>query len=164
MPIEVTDYINVKEKLEGFGCQLPDSGLALLPINLNTATSVTDLRNAAEASTIRKLMLGAGLPLSDIVERDKRPPYVKNKNADLILPVLFISSSLISQNPALFSIALNVISNYVYDQFRALTPGRTVKFEAVVGQENSEKYRRISYEGTEEGLKALPEVIREAFK
>jgi len=45
-----------------------------------------------------------------------------------------------------------------------LKPGRTVKFDVVLEDRESGKYRRIAYEGTEEGLKLLPASIREAIK
>jgi len=45
-----------------------------------------------------------------------------------------------------------------------LKPVRTVKFEVVLENKKSGKYSRIAYEGTEEGLKLLPDSIREAIK
>lgn len=163
MSITVTDYVDVPAKIGELGCVMPDSGLTLLPLNFDAAASISDLRHASETSTIRKLMQQEKLPLQDIVERGQRPPYIKNKSSDLVLPTLFLSAAFISQNPALVSIALNVISNYVYDRFRSMKPGRTVKCEIVV-EDRTGKYRRIAYEGTEEGLAVLPQSIREALK
>ena len=146
------------------GCTLPNSGLTLLPTNFDSADSIADLRHAAETSTVRKLMLQNGLPLGDIVESSQRPPYVKNKSSDLILPTLFFSASFLSQNSALVTVALNVVSSYVYESLHHLAPGRVVKFSVVVEDRKKRKYRHISYEGTEEGLKSLPDSIREAIK
>jgi hypothetical protein len=81
-----------------------------------------------------------------------------------VLPTLYLSAAFLSQNSPLASVALNVISNYIYDRFRALKPSRTVKFDVVLEDTKSGKYRRIAYEGTEEGLKLLPAAIREAIK
>jgi hypothetical protein len=164
MSVTVSDYIDVPERIAELGCVLPDTGLSLLPLNFDSAESISLLRHAADTSTIRKLMLQENLPLRDIVERDQRPPYVKNKSADLVLPTLFFSAALISQNPTLVSVSLNVISSYVYERFRALNPGRTVKVEIVVEDAENGKYRKIAYEGTEEGLSMLPDAIREATK
>jgi hypothetical protein len=164
MSITVSDYIDVKAKMGELGCSLPESGLTLLPLNLDSAASIAELRHASETSTVRKLLLQERLPLCDIVERDQRPPYIKNKSADLVLPTLYLSAAFLSQNSPLVSVALNVISSYIYDRFRALKPGRTVKFDVVLEDRESGKYRRIAYEGTEEGLKLLPASIREAIK
>jgi len=164
MSITVSDYIDVEAKMGELGCSLPESGLTLLPLNLDSAASIAELRHASETSTVRKLLLQERLPLCDLVERDQRPPYIKNKTADLVLPTLYLSAAFLSQNSPLVSVALNVISSYVYDQFRALKPVRTVKFEVVLENKKSGKYSRIAYEGTEEGLKLLPDSIREAIK
>ncbi|MFZ1084595.1 MAG: hypothetical protein WAN35_06500 [Terracidiphilus sp.] len=146
------------------GCSLPESGVTLLPLNFDSAASIMELRHASETSTIRKLLLQEHIPLCDVVERGQRPPYIKNKSADLVLPTLYLSAHFLSQNSPLVSIALNVISSYIYDRFRVSKPGQTVKFDVVFEDSKSGKYRRIAYEGTEEGLKMLPETIREAIK
>ena len=164
MSITVTDYVDVRAKAAELGCIVPESGLTLLPVNFDSAATVAELRHASETSTLRKLLKGENLPLLDIVERGQRPPYIKNKSADLVLPTLFFSATFLSQNPALVSIALNVVSSYVYDRFRSLKPGRTVKCEIVIEDRKSDKYRRIAYEGTEDGLNLLPQSIREAIK
>lgn len=162
MPLTITDCSDVSEKMTELGCVLPVSGLALLPYNFDSAASVSELRHASETSTVRKLLLHARLPLGDIARPGERPPYVKNKSSDLVLPTLFFSASFLSQNSALVTVALNVVSNYVYESLRHLRSGRVVKVAIVV--EDKGKYRRISYEGTEEGLNALPDSIREAIK
>lgn len=81
MPISTSEYINVAEKMADLQCQLPETGLALLPLNFESATSIADLRHASQTSTLKKLLVKEGLPLNDIVERSRRPPYVKNKSS-----------------------------------------------------------------------------------
>ena len=164
MSITVTDYIDVAARIAELGCVPPESGLTLLPLNFDSAASIGELRHASETSTVRKLLLQERVPLRDVVERDQRPPYIKNKSSDLVLPTLYFSAAFLSQNSPLVSVALNVISSYIYDRFRALKPGRTVKFDVVLEDTKNGKYRRIAYEGTEEGLKLLPASIKEAIK
>ncbi len=164
MSVTITDYVDVTAKIAELNCSSPGSDLTLLPLNFDSASSVGDLRHASETSTIRKLLLQEHVPFRDLVERSQRPPYLKNKSADLILPTLYFSALSLSQNPLLVSIALNVISNYVYDCFRGRGAGRTVKLHIIAEDAKKGRFRQIAYEGTEEGLKTLADSIREAVK
>jgi len=68
---------------------------------------------------------------------------------------------LLSQNPHLMTIALNVISNYLTEWFRGIPrDGRKVKLR-IITETKSGLYKEIEYEGPPDGLKDLPEVIRE---
>lgn len=160
----IAEYVNLAKKMADLGCIYPESGLALLPLNFESAKSMAELRHASQTSTIRKLFLNNGLPLSEIVERSQRPPYVKNKSSALVLPIIYFSASLYSQNPTLVNIALNVVSNYVFETLRGVGMGREVKLEIVIEKTKGKEYRRISYSGPVDGLKALPDSIREASK
>jgi hypothetical protein len=164
MPITITDYADVTAKIAELGCLPLGADLTLLPLNFDSASSIGDLRHASETSTIRKLLIQENLPFRDLVERGQRPPYIKNKSSDLILPTLYFSAVSLSQNPLLVSIALNIISNYVYDCFRGRGAGRTVKLHIVAEDAKKGRFRQIAYEGTEEGLSTLADAIREAIK
>lgn len=164
MSITITDYADVTAKIAELGCLPLGSDLTLLPLNFDSASSIEDLRHASETSTIRKLLIQENLPFRDLVERGRRPPYIKNKSSDLILPTLYFSAVSLSQNPLLVSIALNVISNYVYDCFRGRSAGRTVKLHIIAEDVKKGRFRQIAYEGTEEGLSTLADAIREAIK
>jgi hypothetical protein len=160
----ITDYPSVTEKTVHLGCVYPESGVTLLPLNFASATSISELRHASLTSTIRKLLLQGGIPLCDIVERSQRPPYVKNKSSTLILPILYFSASFLSDNPTLVTVALNVVSTYIYESLRHIGIGKTVRFQVVVEKKKNEVYKQITYEGSGDGLKELIDVIREAVK
>lgn len=160
MPTTVGEYVNVRKRIADLGCRHPEQ-LALLPLNFESASSIADLLQASEAATIRKLLLGEGLPIDDIVDRSRRPPYLKNKSHEWVAPILFISAALYSQNPNLVNVALNVIANYATDFFRGVSPAREVKLNIIVEKRKDEIYKQISYQGCIAGLKDLPEVIRE---
>ena len=164
MPTNITQYVSVAARAAELRCNCPQSGMALLPINFESAKSIEELRHASQTATIKKLLLNEGLTLSDIVERKQRPPYLKNKSSDLILPILYVSASLYSQNPSLVNVALNVISNYVFETLRGTGLGREVKLDIVVEKESDRQYVRVSYAGPSEGLKTLPDSIHEALK
>jgi hypothetical protein len=159
MATTVTDYIDVRMKAAELGCRYPQ-GIALLPINFDSAASVAELRQASEAATLRKLFVAEGLPVEDIVDRDRRPPYVKNKGFEWVAPVVFVSASLYSQNPALVSVALGVVANYATEFFKGLGADHEVKLDIVVGKKGG-AYKKVAYKGPVDGLKDLAEVVRE---
>lgn len=158
--VKITDFLDVSRKLSELGGN-PPGKLALLPINFETATSIDELLQASETLTIGKLLREQGLPLDNLVDRSRRPPYIKNKSHEWVAPILFVAVSWYSQNPALVSVALDVVGNYATAFFGGLRGNREVTLNIVV-QKKSGLCRKISYHGPAEGLKDLARVVREA--
>lgn len=138
----------------------PD-GLALLPINFESASSIAEFRQVSAAATVKTLFRNATIPYSELFEKSKKPPYVQNNAFEWIAPTIFVSAGLISANANYVSVALNVISNYATDFFKGMAGGKSVKLEVVVETTKTKTCMRISYEGDIEGLKDLPKIIRE---
>ena len=108
-----------------------------------------------ESATIKKLLLLDNLPYADVSRQNDPPKYVTEHSADLILPTIFISGALLSQNPQLVSLALNIISNYATDIFKGMRSEQTVKIDFV--SETAEGgYKNLSFEGSPQ---AIPEVM-----
>jgi hypothetical protein len=161
MAITVSDYIDIRGKALELGCRCPET-LALLPINFDTASSVSELLQASEAATVKKLFVAEGISIEYILDRDQRPPYVKNKSFDWVVPILFFSC-LYSQNPTLVSLALNVLANYATEFFRGEGMGgggSEVSLNIVVEKKNR-AYKKVNYKGPVDGIKDLASVIRE---
>lgn len=156
----VSDYPSVADRISALGCDFPESGVALLPLNFESATSVAEFRQPSEASTVKTLLRTAGLPYAEIVPRDKRPPYVHNNAFEWVAPTIFISAGVLSQNPDVVSVALGVLANYVTDFFKGRGKDAAIKLDVVVESTKAKTCKRISYEGTAEGLRELAEVIR----
>ncbi len=87
------------------GARYP-AGLALLPVNFDSAASIADFRQVSEAATVRTLFRNNGIPQEDIFEKAQRPLYIQNNALELILPTIFVSSALLLESPNLLSIAL----------------------------------------------------------
>lgn len=157
----ISDYISVSGRLEELGARYP-IGLALLPANFESAESTDSFRQLSTAATVKTLFRNNGIPQDDIVDRAKRPPYIQNNSFELILPTLFVSATLISENPTLLAIALNVISSYAVDFFKGMSGDKTVKAEVVVEKTKSKTCKKITYSGPVDGLKELAKVVKEA--
>ena len=156
----ISDYIDVSKKIADLGCRYPQ-GMALLPINFESATSRGEFLQASESATIKKLLRAQAVPLDDIVDRSERPPYIKNKSHEWVAPIIFVSASMYAQNQMLVSVALNVLGNYATDFFKGTHATHDVNLNIVVEKKNK-TYKKISYKGPVEGLKDLSQVIQEA--
>jgi hypothetical protein len=158
--VNVSDYVDVSTKLTDLGCNHP-TGFALLPSNFESAGSIDEFRQASEAATVKTLFRAAGIPHSDIVDKSKRPPYIHNNAIEWIAPTLFVSASLLSNNPELVSGALGVISTYVADFLKGATGKNLVKLNVVVEKTKTRTCKEISYEGDAEGLRNLTGAIQD---
>ncbi len=160
MTVQVSEYIDVKERCLELGKNVP-TGLAILPINFDIVSSKDELVHEDSVSTIRKLWRKAGIDETKIEKDGDKIPYEQRKSFELALPTVFISFSLLSQNPGLVSIALNIISNYATDFFKGVAGERKVKLDIVVEQSKTKKCKQIHYEGDIEGLNQLHQLIKE---
>jgi len=160
MPVHVSDYINVRERAIELDCNIP-TGLALLPRNFADAKIKEDLLHESTAPTVRILLRQAGITETALEREGERLHQAGQKDfAEWIGPIIFVSGALLSNNPQAISVALGVISNYLTDWFKGLTSGKNVRLDVVV-EAGEEGYKRISYEGPVEGLRDLPQVVRE---
>ena len=159
MTTNITEYPNVMERLNEFGCNVP-IGIALLPVNFETADSVEELRQVTEGATVKTLLRSANLPIIDIFPPEKRPPYIQNNAFDWLAPPLLIPLAIISQNPHVVDIALNVIANHISEFFSGLSEEKKIKLDVIVETPGSNGFKKISYEGNVAGLKEVANVVK----
>ena len=84
-------------------------------------------------------------------------PSVQNKHSQWEA-ALFISGALLSAEPNLVSIALNVLSNYLTDYFKG-SPRHEVKLTLVVERSEDHSCKKLTYEGDVSGLQSLSSAI-----
>jgi preprotein translocase subunit SecF len=159
MDTKIEDYVDVDERLVQLGCK-EASGITLLPTNFKSASKIEEFRQEAEAATVKTLFREAGIPLTEIVDREQRPKYIQNNFAEWVGPTLLISSALWSQNQYAVTLALNIISNYLTDLFRG-TKANNVKLNFVIRTTKSQTYKHISYEGNVAGIANLEKLLRD---
>lgn len=158
--IKVENYVNVKEKAQKLNLNIPLQ-IALLPKNFKTAKDKKELIHASTTPTVRKLWIQNNIQETPIEKSGEKIPCSAEKAFEWIGPTIFVSSLLLSQNPHLVNIALNVISNYLTDWFRGIAYNeRKVKLSIVV-ETRSGDYKEVKYEGPLDGLGKLPKIIKE---
>lgn len=156
MNYEIKD-IDLNNKLNELSLQLPH-GLTFFPENLETVASAdqfiftdstVDLNKLFKQENINVVYLGGDTELCR-----------NRKNADIYLPAIFFSLSLISENPTIISISLNVLSNYISDFLRGSFGRKTVHVDFYLETKEKRKIKKLSYNGDAEGLKEIHKIIR----
>jgi hypothetical protein len=161
MTTTVTECYSVGEKLHDIGCLEP-RGLVLLPINLELASSIGELRQAAETATLRKLLKRSGVVPEDVVDRSQRLPTIQNKSYEWIPPTIFVAAALWTENPNSVSVALGVIANYATDFFRGRSGEKSVNLDIIAEHSKNRNCKKVSYNGPASGLKELADIVRAA--
>ena len=161
MNVQERGFVDVVQRARDLGCRVP-TGLALLPRNFESAGSKDELLHESEAPTVRILWRRAGLVETPIEPEGERFPQISEKSFDeWVGPTLFVSGALVSQNPAVVSVALGVISNYLTEWFRGVPTGRRKATLDVVLEVGKRQYKKLHYEGPVEGLQELAAIARE---
>lgn len=158
MNIEVHDYVSVSDRLKSLGVPVP-SGLAILPNNLATAASISDLRQQVESDTVRTLLKTNEIAYVEIFDEDDQPPYLQQYGFEWFGPTLFVSAGLLSQNPSVLSVTLGLITNYLYDLFKGSKDGMAslnVIFQNVDGS-----CKEVRYSGPPDGLSKVAEIVKD---
>lgn len=142
---------------------IPDdasNSLLLLPMSIeHTLQGQEYVVYASSTTSVLKLLKSNSIPVRLAISETKRIAYQENRSSDWFAPTILISSALLSQNPELVSLAINIISSYVYDIFKgkAADPSTRCTF-AYVGKA---KGKMVHYEGPVSGLSKIPQIIKE---
>lgn len=158
MSIEITDYVNVKDKALSLGMNIPD-GMAFLPRNFHTANSKEELVHESSVPTLRALFREEGVWETRVEKEGEKIPNIQENAFQWVGPILFFGSTLILQNPVMVSIAINIISNYLSDWFKGTIGNKKVILDFVVEQPGTGSHKHIHYEGDILGLEKLPDII-----
>jgi hypothetical protein len=159
MTVTITDCVSVRERARQLGVSPPER-IAVLPANFETAVSSAQLLYPSEAATVKTLFRSNRIPLDNLMSSSESSRYIHNNDFEWLAPTLFVSWGIISENQTFVTVALNVLSNYITEFFRGIPGTRKVKFDIVVERNVEGICRKISYQGTPEGIRSLPEVIR----
>ena len=159
MSVEVSDYVDVKQRAAELGCNVP-TGLAILPRNFDTAASKADLAHQNPVPTIRVLWRKAELIETRIEQQGDRFPFVKDTEfGGWLGPVVFVGSSLLAGDPDAVSRAIGIIADYLTGWYAVVSAEQKVKLDIVVELGGGAGCKRIDYLGDVEGLRELPPLV-----
>ena len=161
--IIVENYVNVKEKAQKLKLNIP-SQIALLPLNFETAITKEELVHAPTTPTIRKLWRQNNIQETPIEKSGEKIPCSTEKAFECIIDIIFVSFLLLSQNPHLITIALNVISNYLTDWFKGIPYNEGKAELSIVVETRSGDCKKVKYKGPPDGLDKLLDKVDEIFK
>jgi hypothetical protein len=156
MNYKIEEY-TIADNLKRLDLKLP-SQLSFLPENIESAEKRDELIFTESMIELNKYFKANDLAL-DIFGGDTEL-YRSRKNADIYLPALFFSFSVISENPHLISVSLNILSNYIYDSLKGTIGKKTTHVEFHIESKEKGKVKKIDYKGDAEGLKDLEKVIK----
>lgn len=152
-----TEEIDINNKLDQLKLALP-KGLAFFPENLEEANEVADFIFPEPVTQINKVFKSNAL---DIVILGENLSLLKSrKNSDIYLPSIFLGLSLLTENPTVASVALNVLSNYITDFLKGSFGQRNVSLEIYVETTAKKTIKKITYSGDAEGIKNLVNIIK----
>ena len=160
MKTNISDYIHVFEKLDELGCSYSE-GIAILPLNFETATPTTTIEQSMGTLAIGKLFKMNDVPCSEIRRENEKPSYMEHRSLKWVLPTLFFSALLLSENPAVVSLSLGVIANFLTDSIKETGRKPPVKLDIVTEKNKGKTYKKISYEGPIDGISKLADIVKE---
>lgn len=160
--ITISEWPSFRDDLRRVNLTEPQR-VALLPLNVEKAATFAELVHANDSVPLVKLARLAKVPFEDVTPAGTKLPKQSLHSVDWVGPTLAFTQAIIS-NPAVMSVYLGLVSNYLYDLFKGRENDAVVKFSIVVEKRKSRSYAKIVYEGPLEGLKSLPKSIRRACK
>jgi hypothetical protein len=160
MSTVIAPFIDVKARADELGCAAP-GGLTLLPRNFETATRRDELVHDASGLSVRAVWRAEGVQETRLEPEGETWAAAQKDSAEWIGPIVFVGSTLLSQNPDALNVGLGVVANYVTDLLRGLPRDRQTAQLSVVVEIEAGITRRVDYEGPVEGIADLADVIRE---
>ncbi len=156
MNYKVEEY-SIANRLKILYLKLPGQ-ISFLPENIETAQNKDDFIFTDSMIELNKYFKSNNLTL-DVLGGDTEL-YRSRKYADIYLPAIFFSLSVISENPNLVTVTLNIISNYIYENLKGAIGQGKAHVEFHIESREKGKVKKIDYNGDAEGLKDLEKIIK----
>lgn len=151
------DEVDLTSALKQLDIELPTT-IAFFPENLKTATSTTEFVFSDSLVDLNKVLKKNNLAIPALGGTSNLTR--SRKNADIYIPAIFFGASILSENPNLVSLSLNIVSNYLTDFFKGRLGPKKSHIELYIETKEKGKVKKISYTGNVDGLKELPDIIK----
>lgn len=156
MELNQARCFDVRERLDALGCSQP-SALSILPLNLETASSLNDFVFPTSTATVHTLFRNAGVSYDEVLPDKVSKRYKLDRHDCLVLPTLYVTARWMYKNRAILKKALSLLVDYFQGRFSAAGPSQ-VSLDVV--QETPEgAFTKTSYMGPLEGLPMVLDAI-----
>lgn len=162
MGINVEPFPSVPVLAAELQCELP-TGLVFLPDNFASLNADDDLLFRGEATTVTKVLRGAGLQIEKLGNPARSSAFIHNKSHDWALPIIFVGTELLKNQPDIISLTLTAIQDYVLGLFKGVTRDRKITASIVVEHRKNGKFIKVDYEGEPDGLDAFAKIVKRAI-
>lgn len=147
---------NLFTKISSLNLSIPES-ITFLPENIENVNNQNELIFTDSTIDIKKLFRLNSVETAELIPISKS---YNRKVADFYGPAIFISLSMLSENPNVVSVALNLLSSYIYDCFKGTTGSKKVKLEIYVETKKNKTVKKIIYDGDASKLDKLKDIIK----
>lgn len=147
---------NLFTKISSLNLSIPES-ITFLPENIENVNNQNELIFTDSTIDIKKLFRLNSVETAELIPISKS---YNRKAADFYGPAIFISLSMLSENPNVVSVALNLLSSYIYDCFKGTTGSKKVKLEIYVETKKNKTVKKIIYDGDASELDKLKDIIK----
>lgn len=158
---KIEEVNNIKSLLDKHSIELSQT-LVFIPENFNSCDNSSDFIYSETTTDLRKVFRNNNEDIRYLT--DDKPLLRSRKSADWIGPSILICLSALIENPNLLNVSLNLISNYLYDFFKGVVSDKKVKFEVIIESKKKEEFKKVTYEGSIEGIPELESVIKRLKK
>jgi hypothetical protein len=160
LTIQITDYLDVRERARALGLIEPE-GLVFLPRNFDEAQTIEELVYEGSLPDVRLLLREAGFETTKLEPSGTKPKLVKENAFEWTLPTLFIGGAvaLYRSNPDLIKSIVNKLWDHSKIVFAAVTRPTRIKWSIIIEDEPAKKTKKISYEGPAEGLEKVRDFL-----
>lgn len=164
MTIQITDYLDVRERARALGLIEPE-GLVFLPRNFAEAQKIEELVYEGSLPDVRLLLREAGLETTKLELSGTSPKLVKENAFEWILPTLFIpgAAALYLSKPDLAKSIINKIWDHSKIVSAAVTGRTKIKWSIIIEDEPAKKTKKISYEGPAEELEKVRDFLEKTL-
>ena len=131
---------------------------SLLLVPNNWLTEEKEYVYPTSLVSVVKLLKQQNIPIDTLYPIDATTSLQDNRAIDWIFPTMVVSSLLLTQQPDLVSVALNIISNYVTDIFKGVNIDPKVKLNILQVAKNG-KTQRVEYAGPVSGLSEVVKAL-----
>lgn len=148
---------NFLDKLTELQIEKPET-FTFVPENIIDSKTPEDFIFSDSLIDVKKVFKHNNIDISELNNNSAK--YRSRKSADFYAPSIFLGLTLLTENPDVISVGLNVLSEYIADFLKGSLGKKEVQLDIYVETKKNKIVKKITYNGNAEGIKALDKIIK----